>query len=151
MKRLFLRVRSDNEDYDADCAFATVHVTEELCALVKRRFEQAADMKAADDELAAISWWDTNAYYVEDVAAYDTLATLYGEKIRDQLYDHEEPWIEPHTFAPVEFECLRTEIDKMYIDEAAIWWEAVPKHSNVALTTIRMVVKYFLEILEEKT
>jgi hypothetical protein len=149
MKRLFLPVYSSSEVDNADCGYAIVTVTEALIETVYQRHENALYLKARDNELHAGVWYDTSAFYVDDFKALETLEKLYGAKACDLILSEGEPWVEPHSFAPVVFEALHTNTDKMYVDESSVWWGACPQHEIFTLNTGCIAVHRFLSLLSD--
>lgn len=150
MRRLFMRVYSSDEHYDADCSFAVICVTEELVARYKAHLEKikalcAKDENGLSDGFAHASWWDYDCCFIKGGMAIEE---AFGEEIQSQLYDGVH-YVEPHTFAPVEFETVRMEGDKVVMDGSGVWWEATPKHSSITLSTDRINLADLFAIIDK--
>lgn len=122
--KLLLRTFSTVEDFYGECDWAFVDITKELAQTILKRAKAFKKAKEADDCLVEMNFWDTSACFFE----YSKLP----KELHDKLHD-EEWMITEETYS--EEDAQRTECDVMTILDNYVYWEMIPKHTDIRITT----------------
>ena len=135
---------STNPEFNGDCDYAAVDVTPELLAQLQRRAALARQMRAQDDRLYELYFWDSPAYFYDATSLDDVLVSNkeLGESLTNEGYAPlpRHVQLDPHGDEepqPQRTECNQT-IVRICSDEARtieIAWTTIPKHSDVYVTT----------------
>jgi hypothetical protein len=149
---LVLSTHSSDENFNGDCDYALVRLTPELVAQVHRRVELARQGRQQDDELYELYFWDGAAEFHDCGlvdACQEAVAAARGadgnQAAQDWLTRLEQ---DGHALVPpaanlAACQPQRTECAQMIVraspssddPEYEIAWTAIPKHSDVHVTT----------------
>jgi len=128
--KLLLECYSSNENYNGGCDFAFVDLTPELAAIALRRIADFAQLKMGDAMALEIYYWDDSCDWIET-----------SEKIQELTDGYSGDVVEAESFEPTKDSKQRTECDQMIVEEYGIRWTAIPKHTDVYVTTLTIPVE----------
>lgn len=148
--RLILKTSSNNEHYDGDCHYAVVDIDDALrCEILKYRemwhklHEDLCGPNRLISSLYKITFWSDAAMYLSD---YEGLRFMSQSELHDfdndenvarldeqqELHLGDEPW-------------QRTECDQLVVDDEHFYWTAIPKHSDVAVSTYSLEYEWLTD------
>ena len=140
--RVILRVWSTNPYYSAGCDYAVAEITEELAKLILRRLNLLRDQKTLDPSICEIYYWDYSAQYfspcVNQCGEPDEVevASFELEKTLEELQaDTCEMVSVPDDFHVPDSQIASVECAQMIVREEGIAFTAIPKHTDIYLTT----------------
>jgi hypothetical protein len=140
--RVILRVWSTNPYYSAGCDYAVAEITEELAKLILRRLNLLRDQKTLDPSICEIYYWDYSAQYfspwVNQRGEPDEVevASFELEKTLEELQaDTCEMVSVPDDFHIPDSQIASVECAQMIVREEGIAFTAIPKHTDIYLTT----------------
>lgn len=140
--RVVLRVWSTNPDYNAGCDYAGVEISEELAKLMLRRLNVLREQKTLDPSICEIYYWDYSAQYFSlwvhrpaqpqevEVACFELEKT-----IEELQVDTCEVASVPDDFYVPDSQIATVECAQMIVREEGIAFTAIPKHTDIYLTT----------------
>jgi hypothetical protein len=117
---ILMRGFSTDEHYNADIEFVFVQVTKELAELILKRRKSFLAMEAEDKKLCEIYFFDHHATYLS-----------YGA-VPDEFQDET---LKPLSWSPEEDSSENVEVAQMVLDCDGVRWTAVPKHSDIYITS----------------
>jgi len=144
--KIVLQTDSTNSEYHADCDCALVEVTPSLVKLIRRRVALAKQARRQDRDLWELYFWGCTAEFF-DYALISTCEATFqdGEKAKawSDGFERDGRAVLPPRADITALEPQRTECDQMIIrcvpssrrTDIEIAWLAIPKHSDVYITT----------------
>jgi hypothetical protein len=132
MPSFLLNTHSTNPDAEVGCRVAYVEMTPKLAKLVLKRIRAFKAAKKADGTLYEMHFWDGSLDYLTDVGA---------SKVPEQAQRALEQ--EGVTTVAAKFRNVdlteedfdRTECDVMLVREGGVSWTAIPKHTDIYVST----------------
>lgn len=136
--KLVCSTYSNNEDYNAECNYAYVDLTPALAQRLLARHEAWTKLKATDQELSYICFWDGTPVFVETLpASVDRDDIPVSEYIEEQLYSKQD-WMEIQLTEKEirkDDNAQRVEIVQAHISEDGLYWSCSPKHTSITIET----------------
>ena len=86
--RLLTRTASSNGDFDGECTYAVIDISESCAACILSRRELRQMVKAKDDSLHTIAFWDCSAVYYAGLR--DLRKLTFDDCDEDKLEEIEE-------------------------------------------------------------
>jgi hypothetical protein len=140
--RVILRVWSTNPHYSAGCDYAVAEITEELAKLMLRRLHLLRDEKTLDPSIRETYYWDYSAQYFSPWVNQPTqpheveVDRCELEKTLEELQvDTCEVISVPDDFHVPDSHIAAVECAQMIVREEGIAFTAIPKHTDIYLTT----------------
>lgn len=127
---LLIRTYSSNDEYNADISYVFVKVTAELAKTILKRAKAFKRLQDEDGDVLELSCHDRDAMYVRDVVAEG----LQAEDLRG--FSRNE-YVEIPNEVGENFS-EHVELCRMNIDEGTVEFCAVPKHSDITITSYRV-------------
>lgn len=135
---LLMNGRSSNEDYDADISFVFVELTPKLARLILRRMAAFKALKRKDKKALETYYWDGSATYLR----YDKVGEQLASKVNTDLLVEMKK--------PIDYlDGENVECDQMVVDEEAVTFTAIPKHSNIYISSERIPVSTIRKALKK--
>jgi len=144
--KIILDTSSSDPDFNGDCDYAVVELTPELVDRIRRRMELARQAGRQDSDLLEMYFWDGAAEF------YDTEAVDACQEAMETDEAAQE-WLkgletDGHALVPAGADLVasqpqRVECNQMIVrcspssvnPEYEVAWTAIPKHSDVYVTT----------------
>lgn len=133
--RFLTRTASSDGDYDGDCAYAVIDISESCAVCILSRRELLQMVKTKDDSINTLHFWDCSAVYYAGVKELRKL-TFDGcseEKLKEILQDGHTVSLREDVELPEELQ--RTECDQLVISDTAFYWQCYPKHTSLTVET----------------
>jgi hypothetical protein len=165
---LILNVHSSDANYSGDCDYAIVELTPKRAELIRNRVALAREARQRDSDLYELYFWGSPAqFYDQGIldACQDAIVAAGSRRrkraARDWLADFER---QEYAVVPdgVDFnahESQRTECGQAILrvspashqPEFEIAWTAIPKHSDVYVTTHELPLEVMEKLLAANT
>ena len=140
--RVILRVWSTNPDYSGGCNYAVAEISEELAKLMLRRLNVLREQKTLDPSIFETYYWDYSAQYFSlwpnrPIEAQEPGNACFElEKTLEELQvDTCEMISVPDDFHVPDSQIDAVECAQMIVREEGIAFTAIPKHTDIYLTT----------------
>lgn len=161
---LILNAHSSDENFNGDCDYAVVELTPALATQIRRRVALARKAGQQDSDLWEIYFWGSTAEFFdhEVLDACQEAVAATGKRRRSKAardwltaFEQREYAVVPAGVDLNAHEAQRTECDQMIVrcspssnrPEFQIAWTAIPKHSDVDVTTGELPLKVMEELL----
>jgi len=138
--RLLLATHSSNSEYNAECDYAILDLTKELARAILKRIVLVSKLKKDDPDLCRMSFWDYSARFIACGTIEDE-DFMEGFDDRVELpegFDTNTSW----------FKQQRTDMDRMFVDEDSVYWESIPKHTDIYVETRALPVDLIRQVAE---
>jgi hypothetical protein len=152
--RVILRVWSTNPDCNDGCDYAEVEITQGLANLMLRRLKVLREQRALDSSICETYYWDYSAQYFSPWANQPTqpheveVACCELEKTLEELrVDTCEAVRVPSDFCVPDSQIATVECAQMIVREEGIAFTAIPKHTDICLTTAEISKQVLESIL----
>ncbi len=148
--QVILKVWSSNSDHNGGCDFALVEVTPDFARLALRRIKVLREQKALDPAVDETYCWDSAALFFSPWAG-PVGGTREGEasrlKLEEQLdllqIDRHEVVTASEDFAVPQSQIGRVECVQMVVREDGIAFTAIPKHTDLCVTSAEIPKEIF--------
>ena len=141
---LIIDTSSSNEDYNGDCDYALVPLSQDYVAELLGRMEIVGQLHRADKDVWSLESWDFGASYMRLNEKMETVRDIYGDLLV------EVPRGEPILVAAdPQFaeDCFqRVECQTVSVTRDSIWWNCIVKHTSVRIETASIDRKCLLTI-----
>lgn len=129
--KFLLKANSSNGDYDADIGCAYVDIDRDYALQILKRHALFEGVKKEDDCGHEIYFWDYRANYLSHAT---------------HQYDVDDDWVSDVDDFTTRGE--RTECDQMVIRAGGVAWTAMPKHTDIYMTTSELSIETIKTIAE---
>lgn len=133
--RLLTRTTSNNVDFDGECTYAVIDISESCAVCILSRRELLQMVKAKDSCIHTLKFWDCSAVYYAGLK--DLLKLTFDdcaeEKLEEILQDGHNVLLREDVELPEESQ--RTECDQLVIYDTCFYWQCYPKHTSLTITT----------------
>ena len=138
--QVILSVSSDNPNYNADCDFALLDLTQDLARLALRRIAQLRRQHKRDAQAYETYYWSLQPQYFRRRADEDNDAddmSVAWEQLEEKV-DSRELVVAPDGFSVPEGQIARVECGQMAVRDDAIVFTAIPKHTSFFVRTAKI-------------
>lgn len=124
---LLLKAWSSDENYDAEIGYVYVQLNKALAEKILKRMSAFSALKGDDDMAMKAGYWCHEGIYLNHEKVDDETAHNVRE---EEIVSTKKKW----DFEQGE----RTECDQMCVDTDAVWFTAIPKHTNIRIESARI-------------
>jgi hypothetical protein len=137
--RVILRVWS-TPDCDAGCDYAVLEITEELAKLMVRRLNVLREQRDLDPSICETYYWDYSVQYFsprvnQPTQSHEVACRELEKAIEELQIDSCEVVSVPDDFCVSDSQIATVECAQMIVREEGIAFTAIPKHTDIYLTT----------------
>jgi hypothetical protein len=136
---LLLKAWSSDENYDADIGFVYVDLNKALVEKILKRMSLFSTTKAVDDMAWNTNYWCHEGIYLSHDKVEDELAS---KVTNEEVVKTKKKW----DFEQGE----HIECNQMCIDADAVWFTAIPKHTNIRIESARIPLDTLILALGKK-
>ena len=138
--RVILRVWSTNPDYSGGCNYAVAEISEELAKLMLRRLNVLREQKTLDPSIFETYYWDYSAQYFcprenQPTQPHEVACCELQKTLEELQVDTCEMISVPDDFHVPDSQIDAVECAQMIVREEGIAFTAIPKHTDIYLTT----------------
>jgi hypothetical protein len=145
MKRLLIRAHCGTP-YEGLGDYVVLAITPELCDRVKVRKYLAQQAKRSDSEFWAMKFWEGACDWYSTEDGFDEEVLVAKLKAAGVFDGEDEDWFQNHDYMelPEDFEfpedegLARMECQEMVVVDDGVWFQAIPKHTDVTSETVRI-------------
>ncbi|MBI2060667.1 MAG: hypothetical protein HYT87_12930 [Nitrospirae bacterium] len=146
MPTIVLRTTSTDEHFNGDCDYGAVEMATPLVTLCLRRIGRLRKAKKGDPDLFEMYYWDQSVVFFswsDDLIERED--TEFEDEV-DRVLADQGVYVSRTRIQIPEQHIQRVECVQMVVRDDAVAWTAIPKHSDVYVTTHEISVQQLREM-----